>query len=109
MTHSKPRFVAFQQWRRFLPVIRAVLTVSTFLSLAPWCPASSGGFLRETTESFNYYQEGHGGRGRRHVLAVDLGGDVTMEFVRIPAGEFQMGSATGRNGRLADEDPHRVK
>ena len=32
-----------------------------------------------------------------------------MELIRIPAGEFQMGSATGQKGRLADEDLHRVK
>jgi formylglycine-generating enzyme required for sulfatase activity len=40
---------------------------------------------------------------------VDLGGGVTMEFARIPPGEFQMGSAPGANGRLADEDLHRVR
>jgi formylglycine-generating enzyme required for sulfatase activity len=59
--------------------------------------------------SFNFYQEGHNGRGTRRVLTVDLGGSVMMDFVRIPAGTFQMGSAVGRNGRLADEGLHRVK
>ena len=79
------------------------------LTLMPICEAAYRKLLRETTESFNYYQEEHAGRGRRHVLTVDLGGGATMDFVRIPAGKFQTGSAVGQNGRLADEDLHPVE
>ncbi|TKJ35005.1 MAG: hypothetical protein CEE38_16225 [Planctomycetes bacterium B3_Pla] len=38
------------------------------------------------------------------------GDGVTMEFVRIPAGEFMMGSPVGESGRRDNEGPqHRVK
>ena len=43
--------------------------------------------------------------------APENGGDgVTMEFVRIPAGEFMMGSPVGESGRHNNEGPqHKVK
>jgi formylglycine-generating enzyme required for sulfatase activity len=65
--------------------------------------------VRETTGQFTYYQEGQTGHGKRHILTVDLGGGVTMDFVRIPAGNFQMGSPPGRTGRQPDEDLHSVQ
>lgn len=38
------------------------------------------------------------------------GDGVTMEFVRIPAGEFVMGSPVGESGRSNNEEPqHQVK
>jgi formylglycine-generating enzyme required for sulfatase activity len=43
-------------------------------------------------ETFEYYQDGKTGRGRRRVLVLDLGDGVKMEFVRVPAGTFLMGS-----------------
>ena len=52
--------------------------------------------------------------GCRHdddpTLTVDLGDGVKMEFVRIPAGEFVMGSPEGEGERDAGEGPqHKVK
>ena len=42
-------------------------------------------------------------------VTLDLGDDVTMDFVHIPAGSFLMGSPEEEDGRLADEGPqHRV-
>ena len=40
--------------------------------------------------------------------SLDLGGDVKMEFVWVPPGEFQMGSPVGEQGRNNDEDQRRV-
>jgi hypothetical protein len=37
---------------------------------------------------------------------VDLGGGVTMEFVRIEAGTFRMGSPEGAKARSDDEEQH---
>ena len=43
-------------------------------------------------------------------LTVDLGNDVTMKFVLIPAGEFLMGSPDTEKHRSQDEGPqHRVQ
>jgi formylglycine-generating enzyme required for sulfatase activity len=42
--------------------------------------------------------------------AIDLGAGVRMEFVLIPAGEFDMGSPSSEQNRSGDEGPvHRVK
>ena len=109
MARDPAPLAPIQPGRRLLPVIRAVVMGSIVLTLMPICEAAYRKLLRETTESFNYYQEEHAGRGRRHVLTVDLGGGATMDFVRIPAGKFQTGSAVGQNGRLADEDLHPVE
>jgi len=65
--------------------------------------------VRETTESFTYYQEGQAGRAKRRILTVDLGHGVTLEFVSIPTGKFQMGSPPGRTGRQPDEESHVVE
>jgi formylglycine-generating enzyme required for sulfatase activity len=43
-------------------------------------------------------------------VVIDLGNNIKMEFVRIPAGEFDMGSRDGDNGAYDDEKPqHRVR
>lgn len=106
---SKCRLFPYRESCCLQPAIRAALLWSVVLSLVPVCQAASRGLLKERTESFRYYQDGHEGRGRQRVLTADLGGGVTMDFVRIRAGEFQMGSAVGRSDRIADEELHRVK
>jgi sulfatase modifying factor 1 len=68
-------------------------------------PASSS----TTEEAFDYYQDGKTGSGQRVVLKLDLGGGVTMDFVRIPAGKFQMGSPANEKERLTDEVQHSVE
>jgi len=41
---------------------------------------------------------------------IDLGGDITMEFVYVPGGEFMMGSPSNEKRRFHDESPqHQVK
>ena len=60
-------------------------------------------------ESFEYYQDGQIGRGQRRVLVLDLGDGVTMEFVRVQAGTFQMGSPPGEKDRRPDEEQHSVE
>ncbi|MDP6545163.1 MAG: formylglycine-generating enzyme family protein [Phycisphaerae bacterium] len=40
-------------------------------------------------------------------IILDLGGGVTMKFVRIPAGKFMMGSPKTETGRAAHEGPQR--
>ncbi len=47
--------------------------------------------------------------GRKVVEEVDLGGGVTMEFVLIPPGKFQMGSPEDEKDRDDDEDRHAVE
>jgi len=63
----------------------------------------------ERKETFEYYQDGKIGRGRRRVLVLDLGDGVKMEFVRVPAGTFQMGSPAGEKDRRGDEGQHTVE
>ena len=60
-------------------------------------------------ETFEYYQDGKTGRGQRRVLVLDLGGGVKMEFVRIRAGTFLMGSPADEKGRRGDEVQHTVE
>ena len=46
----------------------------------------------------------------RSAETTDLGNGVTMRFVRIPAGEFTMGSPVGESGRHGNEGPqHQVR
>jgi formylglycine-generating enzyme required for sulfatase activity len=48
--------------------------------------------------------------GQAEYFTEDLGGGVTIEMVRIPAGEFMMGSPKGEEGEYDDEKPqHKVK
>lgn len=43
-------------------------------------------------------------------LTLDLGGGMTMELVKVPAGEFVMGSPYSEEGREVEEGPkHRVR
>jgi formylglycine-generating enzyme required for sulfatase activity len=43
------------------------------------------------------------------VYTEDLGNGVKLEMVKIPGGEFQMGSPDSESGRYVDEGPvHRV-
>ena len=63
---------------------------------------------RETVEEFEYVVDDDKKRtGRRRVLAVDLGGEVKLEFVRIEAGEFDMGAPGGEQDAEKDEKPQR--
>jgi formylglycine-generating enzyme required for sulfatase activity len=49
------------------------------------------------------------GKGRAEYFAENLGSGVTLEMVKIPAGEFLMGAATGEASSGDDERPqHRV-
>ena len=41
-------------------------------------------------------------------LQLDLGNNISMKFVQIPAGKFQMGSPAEEEGRLPDEVLHEV-
>ena len=41
-------------------------------------------------------------------LTLDLGNNVTMKLVLIPAGKFMMGSPEDEKDRLPDENPHEV-
>ena len=63
----------------------------------------------ERKETFEYYQDGKIGHGRRRVLVLDLGDGVKMEFVRVPAGTFQMGSPAGEKDRRVDDGQHTVE
>src|SRR5262245_25211763 len=81
-------------------------------SLAIWplaAPVLGTSTYGERKETFKYYQDGMTGRGRRRVLALDLGEGVKMEFVRVPAGSFQMGSPLGEKERRVDEEQHAVE
>lgn len=49
-------------------------------------------------------------RGQREQPLLDLGGEVEMELVLIPAGSFMMGSPYGEKDRNKDEGPqHKVR
>jgi formylglycine-generating enzyme required for sulfatase activity len=55
---------------------------------------------------YRFVEESTGLKKKR----IDLGDDITMEFVYIPAGEFMMGSPSNEGRRFHDESPqHRVK
>ena len=62
----------------------------------------------EKAEAFEYVIEGEKKTGKRRVLAVDLGGGVSMKFVRVAAGRFTMGSPAGEKDREEDEAAHEV-
>jgi formylglycine-generating enzyme required for sulfatase activity len=87
----------------------STFSFATAFILTPVLLAAAQGPLRERTEPFAYYQDGHGGHAKRHIFTIDLGGGVTMDFVRVPAGKFQMGSPLGQTARQPDEDQHPVE
>jgi formylglycine-generating enzyme required for sulfatase activity len=60
-------------------------------------------------EQFEYYQEGQPGRGVSRVAGVQLGDNITMDLVLIPAGKFRMGSSPAEKERLPDENQHDVE
>src|SRR6516225_1629114 len=95
---------------------KAIRTLSVSLglvaiSLAIWplsAPVSSTSTHGERKETFEYYQEGKRGRGQRRVLVLELGDGVKMEFVRVSAGSFTMGSPQTEKDRRGDEEQHTV-
>jgi formylglycine-generating enzyme required for sulfatase activity len=83
-TMSQPRL----PWRGFVPWVASIAVVVTLLAVSVWSP----GWITSST------------------VSLDLGGGVTMEFVRIPAGEFLMGAPEGEDEAENDEKPqHRVR
>ncbi len=78
------------------------------LSAAEPKPAADG--LKENEEKFDYTIEGQTKHGTRKVVTLDLGGGVTMEFVRIPHGTFMMGSPDSDKDAFDSEKPqHEVE
>jgi len=71
-------------------------------------PAAEPLISTEKTEAFDFYQDGKSGSGQRVTVKLNLGQDVTMEFVRIRAGKFVMGSPPSEKDRLVDEVQHPV-
>ena len=59
----------------------------------------------DKTEEFEYTVEGQTKKGTRRVRTLDLGGGVTMEFVRIPHGTFLMGSPDSDKDAQDNEKP----
>src|SRR3954470_1428375 len=93
-------------------LIPTVGLASVVIGLATWPlaePVLSTSTHDERKETFKYYQDGKTGRGQRRVLVLDLGGGVKMEFVRIPAGTFLMGSPESEKDRRSDESQHTVE
>ena len=79
--------------------------LACFLSAAgPRAAAAPG---EDKDESFDYTITKH---GTRKVLTLNLGGGVTLEFVRIPHGKFQMGSPDSDKDAFDSEKPrHEVE
>jgi formylglycine-generating enzyme required for sulfatase activity len=81
-----------------LAVLASAGLLAYALSAAEPKPAAEG--AEEKEEKFDYTIEGATKHGTRKVVTLDLGGGVTMEFVRIPHGAFLMGSP--------DSDPYAI-
>ncbi len=78
------------------------------LSAAEPKPAAEGAGEKE--EMFDYTIEGQTKHGTRKVLTLDIGGGVTMEFVRIPHGTFLMGSPDFDKDAFPEDKPqHEVE
>jgi formylglycine-generating enzyme required for sulfatase activity len=73
--------------------------------VAPTGPKSAS--WEEVVEEFEYVIEGDTKKGRRRVVTLDIGGDETMEFVRIPKGTFMMGAPAGEKDAVEAEKPQR--
>jgi formylglycine-generating enzyme required for sulfatase activity len=88
-----------------------LMALSLAIWFSVWLPrldatAVTGG---DKQEAFDYYQDGHKGRSLRRVLLLSLGEGVTMQFVRVQAGTFQMGSPHGEKERRPDGERHSVE
>jgi formylglycine-generating enzyme required for sulfatase activity len=66
--------------------------------------------LNSSEQVWSVQLDGHrGGKDAATTLTLDLGRGVKMEFVRIPAGTFLMGSPQEEHGHAEDEPLHRVE
>lgn len=85
-----------------------LVSLTALLPAAPADPPARPA-TGEKVEEFEYtVNDTEKQTGTRRVVTLDLGGGVTMDVVRIPAGKFTMGSPAGEKGREADEVPHEV-
>jgi len=79
----------------------ATLSLATVLAL-PGCtlarPRAAGG-------PHDVRRQPPAARQFENMLRIDLGGGVTIDFVRVPAGEFLMGSPASEPGRREHEGP----
>ena len=71
----------------------------------PDAPTTEVKAVDEKEETFEYTVEGETKKGTRRVWTLDLGGGATMELVRIPHGQFMMGSPDSDKYAQAVEKP----
>jgi formylglycine-generating enzyme required for sulfatase activity len=94
-------------------VVALIVTVLT-LGVVPAQPTTPTRYapipvgVNEKDEPFEYEVGGVTKKATRRVRTVALGGRITMQFVRIKAGTFPMGSPKDEKDRSSDETQHDV-